>query len=115
MAVKIEKGGWALIFLVGAGIVGYALKEYGILDKLIPGAKVRSSTDVEKIDLPTSNSSSSSNVTAVSMPGSRRGCDDKPEVRFYHWAWNAQMGLMFATGGTCALSAKMIRPRCRKR
>ena len=26
MAVKIEKGGWALIFLVGLGLVGYSLK-----------------------------------------------------------------------------------------
>ena len=28
MAVQIQKGGWILIFALGLGIVGYALKEY---------------------------------------------------------------------------------------
>ncbi len=27
------------------------------------------------------------------------GCAKLPEVRFYHWARNAQMGMMLATGG----------------
>ena len=32
MAVKIEKGGWLLIFLIGAGLVGYSLYRYGVID-----------------------------------------------------------------------------------
>lgn len=32
MAVRIEKGGWILIFLVGAGLASYSLHRYGLLD-----------------------------------------------------------------------------------
>jgi len=32
MAMKIEKGGWVLIFLIGAALVGYSLNRYGIIN-----------------------------------------------------------------------------------
>ncbi|HEX4605617.1 MAG TPA: phosphate ABC transporter substrate-binding/OmpA family protein [Candidatus Angelobacter sp.] len=32
MAVKIQKGGWILIFLVGVALVGYSLHKYGVID-----------------------------------------------------------------------------------
>jgi len=32
MAVKIQKGGWALVFLIGLALVGYTLQRYGIID-----------------------------------------------------------------------------------
>src|SRR5215470_265059 len=32
MAVKIEKGGWLLIFLIGLALVGYALYKYDVVD-----------------------------------------------------------------------------------
>lgn len=38
---------------------------------------------------------------AATLPA---GCANLPEVRFYHWAWNAQMGLMAATGGKQAVA-----------
>jgi NitT/TauT family transport system substrate-binding protein len=32
MAVRIEKGGWLFIFLIGLGLVGYSLDKYGIVN-----------------------------------------------------------------------------------
>ena len=32
MAVRIEKGGWLFIFLIGLGLVGYSLDKYGIIN-----------------------------------------------------------------------------------
>jgi outer membrane protein OmpA-like peptidoglycan-associated protein/ABC-type taurine transport system substrate-binding protein len=32
MAIKIERGGWILIFLIGAALAGYGLHRYGIFD-----------------------------------------------------------------------------------
>ena len=32
MSVRIEKGGWILIFLLGVGLVGYSIYRYGFLD-----------------------------------------------------------------------------------
>ena len=96
MALKIEKGGWIVIGLIGVGLVGYSLQKYGILEKVAPSAKVQGSTVPKRVDLPVLNPSLTSNVPAVAAPGTAPGCTDKPEVRMLVWAWNAQMGLMFA-------------------
>ena len=112
MAVKIEKGGWLLIGLIGVGLVGYALKKYGLLEKIAPSAKVAESTVPKRVDLPALNPSIPSNVAAVALPGSAPGCTSDPEVRMLVWAWNAQMGLMFATGGLQATSGSLM---CKER
>jgi NitT/TauT family transport system substrate-binding protein len=66
MAVKIEKGGWIFIFLIGLVLVGYGLWRYGYLDKLTGKG---SSGGGEKIDtkqpLPQPVSSGSNDDNAV--------------------------------------------------
>lgn len=40
MAIRIQKGGWFVIFLLGLGLIGYGLHRYGIIDlnRWMPGA-----------------------------------------------------------------------------
>src|SRR5437899_7415913 len=69
MAVKIERGGWVLIFLIGAAIVGYSLNRYGLVDlsKFVPGSK-SASANGEEVDaskpllIPASSTSSDAEV-----------------------------------------------------
>jgi len=65
MAVKIERGGYVLIFLLGLGMVGYALNKYGLLNvsKLMPGSKSSSTAKVDPAKpLDTSASGETNNV-----------------------------------------------------
>lgn len=71
MAVRIEKGGWLMIFLVGAGLFGYALNRYGLFGNFFGtagggGAGSGSSTTIDTSKpLSTTPSSSDSNQVRV--------------------------------------------------
>jgi NitT/TauT family transport system substrate-binding protein len=45
MAVRIQKGGWIVIFLIGLALVGYSLNKYGIFDFSSFTAKRKASTE----------------------------------------------------------------------
>src|SRR5208282_6321861 len=70
MAVKIERGGWVLIFLIGVALVGYSLNRYGVIDlsKWTGGEKKTASGIGETVDaskpllLPASSTSSDAEV-----------------------------------------------------
>jgi NitT/TauT family transport system substrate-binding protein len=66
MAVKIERGGWVLIFIIGVLLVGYSLNRYGIVNLGFGGAKAASrgeTVDASKpLLIPASSSSSDAEV-----------------------------------------------------
>ncbi|HXX22942.1 MAG TPA: hypothetical protein VEO19_07325, partial [Terriglobia bacterium] len=67
MAVKIERGGWLLIFLIGLALVGYSLNKYGVLNIGswfgLRGGTTAGAVDTSKpLVLPTSSTSQSNEV-----------------------------------------------------
>jgi NitT/TauT family transport system substrate-binding protein len=86
MAVKIERGGWFLIFLIGLALVGYALYRYDIVDfsKLTGGSK-GSSGSSPKVD------------TSAPLPVS--ATSDNPEVRVRLNVWVGCAAGLVANGG----------------
>src|SRR5215469_10971719 len=89
MAVKIEKGGWILIFLIGLALVGYALNRYGYLDigKLTGGKG--SSSGGDKIDT----------KQPLALPVSSTSSDDNPEIRIRINVWVGCAAGLVANGG----------------
>ncbi|MBC8110535.1 MAG: OmpA family protein [Verrucomicrobia bacterium] len=66
------------------------------------------SQDVDKIDLPDAAKNTNTNVGLANMPSETPATINQPEVRWLHWAWNAQMGLMFANGGTTTTEGSLM-------
>jgi NitT/TauT family transport system substrate-binding protein len=84
MALKIEKGGWILIFLVGLALVGYSLNKYGVLDLGKLMSKSGSSTEA-RID-PT-----------APLPATSSGETNEVRVRLNIWV--GCVGGLVANGG----------------
>jgi OOP family OmpA-OmpF porin len=96
----------ALVTVVVLGAVGAGV--YSQRDRLFPPKPVQPASVPPRADLPDDSKNgqgaSIGNMTLDATPG----CADKPEVRFYHWAWNSQMGLMLATGGKQATVGSLM-------
>src|SRR5438034_8993433 len=85
MAVKIEKGGWALIFLIGLGLVGYSLNKYGILD--LGGSRFSAAKPTAPVDT----------TKPLSLPAS--GAPETRDVRVRVNIWVGCVGGLVANGG----------------
>ena len=92
----------ALVVIVVVGAVGTGV--YLNRDKLMPGKKTAQKSNVPPAaDLPDQPTRQPDAPVATTA-----GCADLPEVRFYHWAWNAQSGMMLATGGKQAAEGSLM-------
>lgn len=98
MASRLTSFGKLTITLV---IVGVLFGAYKYLQSAgyISAHKAKESQVIEKVDLPDAPKNATSAVSPASMPGTRPANLGTPEVRWLLWAWNAQMGLLFANGG----------------
>jgi outer membrane protein OmpA-like peptidoglycan-associated protein len=89
MAVKIEKGGWILIFVIGLALVGYSLVKYGVIDSSkLGGSGSKGSSGGEKVDT----------SKPLDLPASSSS-DDNPEIRVRVNVWVGCVGGLVANGG----------------
>ncbi len=109
-----------IVFVVVIGLVIGVYKlmqgsEQGreTLGKIIPSAPVKPAVVPQKAELPEMNSGmgGSDNGTVpqlVSDIGGGGGCKDGKDVRMLVWAWNAQMGIMYANGAPQAAKNSLM-------
>ena len=99
--------GFAKLFitLVVLGIVGLFVYKYRAT--LIPASLLKTSVVPSKVELGEAQDAAANKVD-YKEPGTEAGCVDQPELRMNIWAWNAQMGLMAATGGKQATKGSLM-------
>ena len=90
-----------IITFLALGALGTGL--YFSRDKIAPPAKTKVEASV-----PPTAALPGDNVVIPAAPPAAAGCTNLPEVRFYLWAWNAQMGIMQATGGPQATADSLM-------
>ncbi len=101
--VRINTGGKIAMVVLGLIIISAAV--YNFRDTIAPPAQKQASNVPPVANLPDVPDETSKIPPVVESPP---GCADKPEVRFYHWAWNSQMGMMLATGGKQATAQSLM-------
>ena len=108
MQVKLTMGGKIALGAIAASLIGFGV--FQARDKIFPPAPTKNSVVPPKADLPSLNPDDPGNGDGadIQLAGSEPGCTDKPEVRFLVWAWNAQMGMMYANGGPQASQGSLM-------
>src|SRR5579862_1744086 len=106
--MRLKPTGKIILFILALGV---ALGIWRFWKQLAPEAANTASTVPQKAELPqmdTSNPPVTGSNANVPLPGTGPGCADRPEVRLLGYAWNAQMGLLFAIGGPQASNGSLM-------
>lgn len=104
--MRVKPAGKIIAFLIVLGIVVGGYRFYvsrggtNFLGNMIPGQKTKVSDVPLRVDPPTVTASEASKTLPTNkMPETTPANSSQPQIRMLLWAWNAQMGLMFANGG----------------
>jgi outer membrane protein OmpA-like peptidoglycan-associated protein len=111
--MRLKPVGKLVILIVIAGILIGAYRFFGgksLMAKIAPQKPSAPSVVPAVPDLPGNEASDpvSTQMENVSLPGSEPGCTDAKEVRLLGYAWNAQMGMHFASGGPQAVKDSLM-------
>lgn len=107
MAYRLKRGPKVIAALILSG-VAFAGVRYALESGLI-SAGTSASKQPSRVELPQlADPPSESLPDQVVMPGRDGGCPELPQTRALVWAWNAQMGWMFANGGVESTSGSMM-------
>lgn len=112
--MRLKTSGKVVILLLVIG-VAFGIYKYtgGNLSALMPGNTERNSSVPTKIELPTDPGVTTTGGDSgdVSIPTGELANINGPQIRWLHWAWNAQMGLMFANGGKETTAGSLMAKR----
>ena len=88
------------ILLVVAILAGLFGLKWLLLDSgYVLKKETAQSQDIGNVALPDAAKNTNASVQAAGMPSDTPAKTTTPEIRWLVWAWNAQMGVMFANGG----------------
>jgi OOP family OmpA-OmpF porin len=108
MSYKLNRAPKAIAALLAAAALFGGLR-YSVSHGLL-SAPEQASKVPERANLPALHEPEAAHTLdgALRMPGSAPGCTDQTELRALVWAWNAQMGWMFANGGPQSTTGSMM-------
>src|SRR5687767_12422710 len=91
-----------IMIVVVAGLVAggrYVVLNYAPAAKVVESVVPQKGPSLKMTDEPTASSSAASAPTPVAVPGAQLANVAAPEMRCLIWAWNSQIGWIYANGG----------------
>jgi OOP family OmpA-OmpF porin len=107
--MRIKPMGKVILLIVAIGV---AIGIWRLWGRIAPAAETKTAVVPTKIELPTGNGATSGTDTggaaSVVPISANLGVPGRPEVRLLGYAWNAQMGMLYALGGPQAAQGSLM-------